>query len=284
MPIKYSKTRLSAHRRALGPLQRQTRAAEPSMTLAGALEILRTAPTDVRAILENHRAVMRAGRDEIQRDETLNPTGREVRTRELRERVNTDTARAAAALRDAISEAQQSVAEHARAKRPAPATGLEALTGRQIRWHRVREMLDADVPLDEVIATTTDPETLHALAEELPSYLRIKGVNATAAADIARDVDDQLAHAVGGKTLAAHVAAREAEALAAQVGPLLDQVTAVGEGAPVGGAIVGAIRAEAAAPLAERAAVESATVPPPAEPDEHPADDPGEDETEDDAA
>ncbi|MFG2021099.1 hypothetical protein [Actinomadura geliboluensis] len=253
------------------------------MTLDGALQILRGAPADVRAILENHRAVMLAGREEIRRDETLNPTGREVRTRELRERVNATTAQAAAVLRDAITEARESVAAHARAKRPAPATGLEALTGRQIRWHRVREMLKADVPLDEIIATTTDPETLHALAEELPSYLRIKGVNAQAAADIARDVDDQLAHAVGGKTLAAHVAAREAETLAAQVAPLLDQVTAVGEGAPVGGAIVGAIRAEAAAPLAERVAVESVTIRA-AEPDEHPADDPGEDETEDDAA
>lgn len=261
MPIKYSKTRLDARRRALGPLQRDTRPPEPTMTPSGALDILRTAPTDVRAILEHHRTVMRDGREQIARDETLNPTGRDIRLAELREQTNAGTAQAAAELRAAVAEAHASLTARAHAKRPAPATGLEALTGRQIRWHRVKEMLDADVPLDEVIAETTDPETLHALAEELPSYLRIKGHDASAATAIGRAVDDQLAHAAGGKTLEAHIAAREAELLMTQVAPLLDQTDAVGAGAEVGGAVIGAIRAEASAPAAALAAAQGVTVP-----------------------
>jgi hypothetical protein len=261
MSFKYSGTRLNARRRAFGPLQRDTRPAEPTMSLSGALGILRTAPTDVRAVLEHHRAVLLDGRTAIERDETLNDNGRDVRRAELREQTNAGTARAAAELRAAVLEAHASLTARARAKRPTPATGVEALMARQIRWNRVREMLDADVPLDEVIAETTDPETLHALAEELPSYLRIKGHDASAATVIGRAVDDQLAHVAGGKALEAHIAAREAEALMGQVAPLLDQMDAVGAGADVGGAVIGAIRAEAAAPAAALAAVQGVTVP-----------------------
>jgi hypothetical protein len=86
------------------------------------------------------------------------------------------------------------------------------------------------------------------MRDELPSYLRTRDYAPEARAEVVRTIDDQLAHATGGKTLDAHNASREADQHMAQLGHLLDHVDNVAGGSakPEAG-MVAVKRAEAAA-------------------------------------
>lgn len=247
--LRFRKDMIASRRTAaIGAANRQRTAVEPTMSADAGLEVLRGAPARVRAALETHRAALDAARRTTENDPELTQQGRDARMSELRGQAHEASAAVATDLRGSVEQATAAVRARAAATRPQPASGVEALMGRQIAWNRVREMLDANVPLDEVIGETLDPETLHALHEELPAYLRIKDIPAEGRAAVLQAVDDQLAHVGGERSYKAHTAAREADEHLALVSPLLDHVDQVAAGrASANDGMVAAIRAEHAA-------------------------------------
>lgn len=76
---------------------------------------------------------------------------------------------------------------------PDPAPGVEAMLNRAAHWYRAMTLLNAGVSVDEVIAESQDPEVLHSLVEELPTYLRSKGDTLENAQAIVPVIYDRLA-------------------------------------------------------------------------------------------
>lgn len=244
----FRKDRLPGIRRAALGAKMRPVPAEGEMSASDGLQTLRNAPTAIREFLDGHRAALADAHRQAAGDPNLTAEGQAARHAELRQQAEQRASATARQLRASVEQAANAVHARAAATKPTPAAGVEAMMGRQIGWNRTREMLDGGVPLHEVIGEATDPEVLHSMAEELPSYLRVKGYAPEARTEVARTVDDQLAHAAGDKARTAHSAMREAEQHMTQLGPLLDHVdqVAAGRARPENG-MVAAKRAEYAA-------------------------------------
>lgn len=226
----FRKDRLGVIRKAaLGATMRPV-PAEGGVTATDGLEALRGAASAVREFLGSHRDALAEAHRTAAEDPSLNEAGQSARAAELRQAAMQAAAQQAAALRKSVGQAAIAVHARAEATKPQPTAGVEAMMGRQVHWNRTREMLESGVPLHEVIGEATDPELLHSLRDELPSYLRTKDYGPEARTEVVRSIDDQLAHVTGGKHLDAHNASREAEQHMAGLGPLLDHMDSVAAG------------------------------------------------------
>lgn len=241
----FRKDRLPGIRKAALGARMRPAPAQSEVTATDGLETLRNAPTAIREFLDGHRAALADAHRSAAEDPNLSESGRAARVGQLRQQAEQRAAARAAELRQGIEQAATAVHARAASTKAQPSAGVEAMMGRQIAWNRTRDMLEGGVPLHEVIGEATDPELLHSMRDELPSYLRIKDYAPEARADVVRTVDDQLAAVAGGKAQEAHEASREAEQHLAHLGPLLDHVdqVAAGRANPVHG-MVAAKRAE----------------------------------------
>jgi hypothetical protein len=247
-PPSFRKDRLPGIRRAaLGKTMRPV-PAQSDVTASDGLQTLRDAPTAIREFLDGHRAALADAHRTAATDPNLSEDGRAARHGELRQAAQQAATARVAELRNSVDQAANAVQGRAASARPMPATGVEAMMGRQVHWNRTKEMLDGGVPLHEVIGEAVDPEALYSMRDELPSYLRVKGYAPEARTEVVRTVNDQLANVAGGKALDAHNAWREAEQHVAHLSPLLDHAEQVagGHAKPEAG-MVSAIRAEHAA-------------------------------------
>lgn len=171
------------------------------------LDALANAPGELRQIMNEHNEAMRTLRGQATSD---SPEER-ARIVKLAGPVQQRTQQRIGDLAGRVDAAHTALHTAARRALPAPAGGVEGLLGRQAQWQRAKTMLDAGLAPADVITETTDPEMLHALAEELPSYLRSQGASPEHAQAAATAVHDRLAEVTGGPAADARVAARTAD-------------------------------------------------------------------------
>jgi hypothetical protein len=184
--------------------------------LRGHLEALAAAPGQLRAIRTQLDTDLQAA-EAATRDPNLSNVGRSTRRAELIDAARQRAADAVAALQaDAVAALQADAARHAEAVHasatlPPADPGVEAMMNRDRIWQRQRTLLESGaVKVPQLIAEANDPETLHALLEELPIYVRSKGVNPANAERTALAVEARLAAVTGGDMparYAAHAAA-----------------------------------------------------------------------------
>lgn len=162
------------------PARRQLPA--PDGYVTDAIATLRAAPKQIRAALLAHRDRLDATRRIVDQDVTLSDEGRRQRFAAEAKRSATT---ATAAVDQIIAQAQDAADTLTRVidrAKPDRVGGVEGMLGRQAAWARVRELLAAGLTMRQIIDEATDPETLHAIADELPTWLRIQTRDADNAA------------------------------------------------------------------------------------------------------
>lgn len=228
------------------------------------LESLRKAPAQLRDILGQHRTTLDAGRRAIDENTDLTKDGRAKYKATLQANAGNQTWAAVAAVRQRVEAAHSALMAQADRTRPQPVAGVEGMLGRQAAWARSRSLLDAGMAPHKLIGETTDPETLHALADELPTYLRSKGTDIATAQAIGQPIADRMAEIAGEPHRSAHLSAREAQVHMAGLTHELGNAEAVANGR--GGDIASAVAAQIARQRAARGTTgETAPVDAPAE-------------------
>lgn len=181
------------------------------------LDTLAGAPAEVRQIMADHTNAMR----ELRGQATSDSAAERQRITKLAEPVQARTQQRLADLGRRVDTAHESLRTAAERALPAPAGGVEGILGRQAHWARAKSMLDSGLSPADVISEATDPEQLHALAAELPTYLRTQGATPDNAQNAVPAVFDRLAEVTGGPAADARLAARTADVHRAGLGPLI---------------------------------------------------------------
>lgn len=130
------------------------------------------APFLLRQIRLQHRNDLLNIRHTTRTDPYLTEEGRRAQYADQAAAVCRRNQLAVAAVRDDAEAAIRTLNEAVRRAAGTPATGVEAMLARQANWARARQLVNAGVRLRSVIAEATQPEMLHAIADELPTYLR----------------------------------------------------------------------------------------------------------------
>lgn len=196
--------------------------------LRGHLETLAGAP----ARLLDVRKQFAAAREDAARqarDPNLSAAGRSRRERELIAAAQQRHDQAVGELRGQVDDAAAAV--HRAATLPEPEPGVEPILARQSAWQRARQLLDAGMPVRQLLTEPgigDDPETLHALADELPIYARARGASRDTAHQLGGAVEAQLAHVAGPETYARYAAHAAAEVAHAGLQPKLDNAHMAG--------------------------------------------------------
>jgi hypothetical protein len=169
----------------------------PSQRIAAALEVLRSAGSRLRQLRIAHQEQLEQARGTYNNDPNLTAEGRQQALRERTQAVGAQSMRAFAAFRSEVETAADTIRTVIEAAWPKPAAGVEAMLARQATWFRMRTLLDdkAVTPaglVDEI----TDLEQLHTLADELPTYVRAKGLGMPE--QIAYRIDMQTARVASG--------------------------------------------------------------------------------------
>lgn len=162
-PVDRDWIRASAQRPAL---------TQGSPAAVSAAQTIIEAPFRLRQIREQHRNDLLNIRYTVRTDPNLSDEGRHA---VYAERAAAIVRRDQAAVADVRSDVESAIRVLDGAvgrARGNPAAGVEGMLARQAQWARARELVNAGVPLRSVIAEATQPEMLHAIQEELPTYLR----------------------------------------------------------------------------------------------------------------
>lgn len=208
------------------------------------LQTLRDAPAQLQQIRNQHEDALTKGRNTIDGNTDLSDSGRASGKATVQANVTASTQSAIDAVRQKVQAAHSALMGQADRTRPQPVPGVEGMLGRQAAWARARSLLDAGMAPQKLIAETTDPETLHALADELPTYLRSKGADPQTAQGIGRPIADRMGQVAGEPHASALLNAREAEVHMAGLQQQLSNAGAHADGA--GPNIAGAVAASLA--------------------------------------
>lgn len=211
------------------------------------LETLRQAPARLQNILTEHRQALANVHNATNADSHLTDEGKAARKSAQVEQIRGRTSQAVAALEDETGSAYGALQQRSLNALPDPTPGVEGMLARQAAWSRAQTLLSTGMTPQQVIDETDDPETLHALADELPTVLRAKGVHLDDARAILDSVDDRLAEVTGEDAANARLAAREADVHQAGLEHLLAHARAEASGTGHrGGALAAAVAADQA--------------------------------------
>lgn len=209
-------------------------------TTSADLDTLRTAPAQLRQIMNDHHGQIAGIRQQVEANSDYTPEGRRNAIAAASKPIQGRTAAAVAGLADQVDAAHSALQQQSAAMLPKPAAGVEGMLGRQAAWSRAQTLLAAGMTPRNLINETSDPDALHSLADELPTYLRAQGVDQDAAQAITGSILDRLAEVAGEPTASARLAAREADVHHAGLQPLLRQAGAEATGQAAQGTGVGA--------------------------------------------
>lgn len=186
-----------------------------------ALDRLRAAPVDIRAVVDGYRETVYEQSLQVSHDTGLNEAGRAARMRQIREQAGQRAASDLAVIRPRLDEDLATVRRNLERRWPSPAAGLEALMARQASWSRSRSLLEAGVGPAALVDELTDVEALFALREELPMWQRANGPRLQSRPVPVTVVDQRIAALSGDYASAALEGVRQAEAARAYCEPLL---------------------------------------------------------------
>jgi len=210
------------------------------------LETLRQAPGRLHALLVEHRNALQDVQRQAQGDPELSPEGRTASITRGIPPIRQRTAQAVAAIDDEVGSAYGALQQRSDEALPAPKPGVEGMLARQAAWSRAQTLLNAGMTPQQLIDEADDPETLHALAEELPTVLRAKGLHPDDARAVLDTIDDRLAEVTGEDAANARLAAREADVHFAGLEPLLKHAHGEAAGGDQSGALGAAVAAQIA--------------------------------------
>lgn len=209
---------------------------QPTRRVAAGLETVNGANARLRQLLNEHEEARRAIWADVQADRNLTPEGKRAAVRERNAQLAERTAAALDELRAEVNAATETITVRAAAHLPKPATGVEALLGRQAHWARARSLLESGVDPKALIAETTDAEVLHALRDEAPVWVRTRGGSTAVADQVRHRVDLQLARVTSDDAAADMVAAHQAAGAFSAFEVMADQATSTitGQGRALG--------------------------------------------------
>lgn len=195
----------------------------PSQAVATHLQTLTDAAAQLRALTIAHAARISKIRDEVSRDPNLTAEGRQNRLRE-RTAAACDQGRAELeTLKARVSTAERLIGEAIEARWPKPLAGVEGMLARQAAWARSRSLLESGLTVSALLAETDDMETLFALREELPTWVRTRGADAEHVEQVLERIELRMGK-IGTKNGQGEVdlmAKFEARAVMARLKPLL---------------------------------------------------------------
>lgn len=210
----------------------RTNGPAPSDRVATALQTLNDAGAQLRQLRIQHQANVDEIRRAVSEDPNLTAEGRQNTLRERSAAAGERARVAADSLWKDVEAALQAIADVIERNWPAPAAGVEGMLGRQAAWARARTLLDAGMRPTQVIAETDDVETLYALDEELPTWIRARGATRENAEAIRHRIDlrvAQVASSTDATSPTAEVdlmAKFEAAAIVAGLEPIFRQAAA----------------------------------------------------------
>ncbi|MFI0134746.1 hypothetical protein [Streptomyces luteogriseus] len=195
-----------------------------------ALETLNGAAAELRDLQARHQNAVAEARLNISKDRNLTEEGRANRLRETTAALGEQNLAALKALRARIEAAQNAITNVVESAWPKPAAGVEGMLGRQAAWARSRSLLEGGIAVADVIQEATDTETLYALRDELPTWVRARGGNSEVMEQVRARIDQRIARLASDAAAVDLTAKYEARAIVAGLGPLLDHAEAVVSG------------------------------------------------------
>lgn len=204
-------------------------------TTSNHLQTLRDAPAQLRQLMNDHHAAIAPIRQQAEANPDLTPDGKRNTIKAASRPIQDRTAAAVADIGHQADAAHAALQQQSADTLPKPAPGVEGMLGRQAAWSRSQTLLSGNgsgngMSHQKLISETADPETLHSLAEELPTHLRAQGASPEAAAKVTEPITDRLAEVAGEPAASARLAAREADVHHAGLQPLLKQAGAEATG------------------------------------------------------
>lgn len=196
------------------------------------LDTLRQAPAQLRQTMIEHRNALTEARRQAEADPNLTREGKQARAAQLAQPIQQRTTAAVDHLHQSARNAYDTLQQRSTAALPQPADGVEGMLARQAAWSRAQTLLNAGMSPQQVIDEAADPETLHALTEELPTQLRAQGLHPDNAGQVVDAVHDRLAEITGNTAANARLAAREADVHMAGLEPLLTAARGEAAGQP----------------------------------------------------
>lgn len=140
-----------------------------------ALETLRAGPAAIRGPLDRYRATVAEQSLAVSHDPDLTSEGMSNRIQQIKERAGQAAAAELTAVRAGLDAALEVARKNLERRWPEPQTGVEAMLNRQAAWARSRSLLESGFGPTNLLAETTDLETLFVLQEELPTWMRANG-------------------------------------------------------------------------------------------------------------
>lgn len=147
-----------------------------STAAQAALAALQGGPAEVRSLLIDYRNALAGAHSNTAANRNLTPAGMAQAMNDLRAQLQAQYQAQAQGLAARYATATRTLDAAAEAAVPDPQTGVEAMLARQAAWQRARTLLDANIPADQLVREATDPEELWMLHDEVPTYLRAKGM------------------------------------------------------------------------------------------------------------
>lgn len=197
----------------------------PGQRVHNGLQVLKGIAARLRDLKVRHQVAREQIRDAVSHDPNLTMEGRQNALHERTSALGERSLAELVALKAEVKQAQDAIAAGIEASWPKPLTGVEGMLGRQASWARCRSLLEsAAVSVTGLIAETDDMETLFALREELPSWVRARGADANTVERVLQVVDLRMgkigtSNARGEADLMAKF---EARAIVAELEPLLN--------------------------------------------------------------
>lgn len=194
------------------------------------LDTQRAASGEARQVLDRYIETVNKRQGEMARDQGLTPEGRQRAMATARRTAGEKAAAELDEVRARADEAHTAVRHYLERHWPKPAAGVEAMLNRQAAWARSRSLLESRaVNARQLLDETDDIETLHALHEELPAWMRANASWAGARVNT-RIIDERLAEVTGERTPAALQASIQADAERAAQEPMLRTIMGVVKG------------------------------------------------------
>lgn len=196
----------------------------PGRRIHNALQTLNGIGPRLRALKVQHSAAVGKIRDEVGHDPKLTAEGRH---QVLRERIAAAGERGLAellVLKAETERAQNDIAEAIEANWPKPTPGVEGMLARQAAWARSRSLLESGISVSALIGETDNLETLFALREELPTWVRTRGADAASVERVLERLELRMGKLGSGDAQGEVdlMAKFEARAIVAGLAPMLD--------------------------------------------------------------
>ncbi|CAL9515140.1 hypothetical protein [Streptomyces sp. enrichment culture] len=196
-------------------------------TLTTSLETLNRAAAELRALTTDHQAALTELRDQVASDRDLSEEGRANRLRERTTALSEQAMIRLRVLRGRVRAAEEEVTRIVEAAWPEPAPGVEGMLGRQAAWARSRSLLESGIAVGQMIQETTDLETLFALRDELPTWVRAHGGDGKTVDQVRARIEQHTARLASEGGPVDLTAKYEARAAVAGLAPLLDHAETV---------------------------------------------------------